>query len=267
MDAQASAAQTIGFGWLLFFQVALLPAVVVMTLGFVHFVDRKPLSELGVRWPPGGLAYLFRQALGAASGALALLAVWWILALPLLEFHIELLDGSAEERASSTQLALYALGFLLLAGLEEWIFRGYVYSALRERFPWIHAAGITALLFTLLHISNPNIQGGGLLNTCLLGLCLAAMRELTHSLWAPMVFHGTWNFTVGCITSLPLSGYQLPRLFVVDVKGPKVWSGGAYGPEGSWLLTIALLLLTVVLAQALHLRSEISTTDDDATPF
>jgi hypothetical protein len=144
-------------------------------------------------------------------------------------------------------VGLFGLGFFIIALMEELIFRGYLFTTVRERLPWIHAGGVTALLFALLHGGDPKISAAGLCNIFLLGLILAASRELTGSLWPGAVFHAVWNTTVACVLSLPLSGEQLEGLFKVSVEGVEIFTGGELGPEGSWLLTAPLVVVVVLL--------------------
>ena len=140
------------------------------------------------------------------------------------------------------------LGFLGLAFLDELIFRGYVYTAFRERFTWVHAAGLANLLSVALFAGHPQIEAAGLINTFLLGLALAAMRERTGSLFMPSLSLAFWNFLLGCGLSLPVSGSLFPRLYDHQVEGPVGVTGGEFGPEGSWLMTGILLGLVMLLA-------------------
>lgn len=221
--------------------------VVAATIGFVRFVDRKPLHAIGAAWPPGrgGQAGLH---LGAGLGAAAaILGVWYLAAGRLVRFDVT----ASPEAPGGGELAVYALGFLAVACLEEWILRGYIYSTLRERLSWVHAGGIAALLFVLPELASTDVTAPGLVSAFLIGMTLAALRELSGSLWPGVVFHGGWNFLMGCVLALPVSGNRLPSVRRVEVTGSERWSGGAYGPEGSWLMVALLLLAVVGLAAVL----------------
>jgi membrane protease YdiL (CAAX protease family) len=224
----------------LWIEALLAVPVAVATIGFVRLVDRKPLHAIGALWPPGrgGQAGLH---LGAAVGsAAAILGVWYLGAGLVARFDVT----ASPEAPGAGELAAYALGFLAAAALEEWILRGYIYSALRERLSWVHAGGIAALLFVLPQLAGTGVTAPGLVSAFLLGMTLAALRELTGSLWTGVAFHGGWNFLMGCVLALPVSGNRLPSPRRVEVTGSEAWTGGAYGPEGSWLM-VALLLLAV----------------------
>ncbi len=265
LEAAAAGEAEIDVALLLWIRVLLTPTVVVTTMGFVHFIDRKPLTAVGAGWPEArahGAHGVVREILGVLAGAAGVLALWWILARMVLEFEVGgsssgvLADPAAPARASVLELALFGLGFLATACLEEWIFRGYIYSTLRERLTWVHAAGMTALVFVFLPFLSVDVAAAGLVNTFLLGFALAAIRELTGNLWTAAIFHGSWNFLLGCVLSLPVSGVETPRLFEVTVSGAEAWSGGDYGPEGSWLMTPLLAAAVLALAWAVERRAK-----------
>lgn len=243
---------------MLWIEALLAVPVMAATIAFVRMVDRKPLHAIGAMWPPGrgGQAGLH---LGAALGtAAAVLGVWYLGAGLIVRFDV---TASPEAPGTGT-LAAYALGFLGTACLEEWILRGYIYSTLRERLSWVHAGGIAALLFVLPQLTSPDVTAPGLVSAFLLGMTLAAVRELTGSLWPGVVFHGGWNFLMGCVLALPVSGNHLPSVRRVEVTGAEPWSGGAYGPEGSWLMVALLLLVVVGLAGVLGGGEEASEDSD-----
>jgi len=244
-------------GYLLFFYVCLAPVLVPLTIAFVRHFDRREVASLGARLPAGGWGAAARQTAGVGLGVAALLGAW----LAGVALFAEVRFSGIAARISSgpawlpgpaggsAVLVLTLIGFLVGGAVEEWVFRGYVYRALRERWSWATAAGASALAFALFHALNPDVDPAGLVNTFLLGVVMAALVEGSGSLIAPSVAHGLWNFLMGSVLSVPVSGLTLHHLFDVEVRGRPALTGGAYGPEGSWLLTG--LLLPVVLALAL----------------
>jgi len=236
----------LGLGDLLWVQCLLAPVVIVFTIGFVHFLDRKPVSAIGGGWPGSPL----RETLATLAGTAVLAGLW--LALAAAFFGVRFAGGGPQTAdfvpATALQLALYGLGFLGSACWQEWILRGYIYSALREKIAWVHAAGVTALLSVALSLSIPDISIPALVNIFLFGLIAGALRELSGSLWPVILFQGVWNTLLGGVLSLPIDGLSMPRLFEVTLDAPPAWGGGDYGPEGGWLLSVLLLLAVVALA-------------------
>ncbi len=252
----------------LWIEAMLAPIVIVMTALFVRFVDKQPLWAIGALWPPGRGSTAARDLLAVALAAATLLTTWYFLASLVVTFDVgvgvEAAQG-APVADSLGHLVLLALGFFAASCLEEWILRGYIYSALRARFSWVHSAGITALIFVLPNLANPDFVAPGLVSAFLIGLLLAAIRELTGVLWTCVVFHGSWNFLTGSIFSLPVSSHAVPGLRPVTVSGPELVSGGDYGPEGSWLMVVLLILAVMAVAWVLTRGEEPEAVEDEDT--
>jgi membrane protease YdiL (CAAX protease family) len=240
------------------------PLQILVTVLFARFLDRRTLASLGVRAPLGGGRAALRQAVAAPLGAVAVLGLWLalILALPAAIAAVHFGGISAGflhppawwPYPPALLLLILVPGFVLQGGLEEWIVRGYVYHTLRERWrPGLAALG-SSLLFALLHAVNPHVSVVALLNVVLAGMVLAALVERTGSLWSATLAHGAWNFAVACLLSLPVSGVPLFHLFDVTASGNPGVTGGGFGPEGSWLLTLIGIPLALFLWRGMWRR-------------
>ncbi len=268
-----AAGEPVDIGFLLLLEALLAPSLVAATLGFVHFLDRKPIADIGIRWPGGARRGAGPWSVLAILAAVAMLAVWGLAAVVALD--VEQLSWSPELTAGPAwwpspaggvlRLLGYGLGFLIVAGVEELMLRGYVYSTLRERLYWVHAAGLTSLLFLLMQLGTET-PAAALINVFLSGLGLAALRELTGSLLPTAIFYGAWNTLIACVLSLPVSGFSAPGLAEVTLTGPEAFSGGSYGPEGSWSMTAVLLIALVGLAHLLARRDEAAAGGGEAVP-
>jgi uncharacterized protein len=215
------------------------PLLLLLTLPFLLWLDRKDMASLGARWPEGGAGRALLQAVTVPLSVLALLAAWMLLveAMPASDVYISGLSPSAGSPGGVLRLLLLLPGFLVQGGVEEWVFRGYMYSALKERWPWWVAALFTAAGFALLHAANPNVSAAALFNTFLAGVILALLVERSGSLWSAVLAHGVWNFSIASLASLPVSGIEVSHLLQTAVTGPEPLTGGGFGPEGSLLLT------------------------------
>jgi len=247
---------TVPVAAVLFVYACVAPVLVPVTVAVLRALDRRPLASIGVRLPAGGLAGALRQAGWGAATAAGVLALW----LAAVALPATVHAGGPSDRfwsgpawlpgspGAALVLTLYLVGFVVQAGLEEWVFRGYAYRALRERWSWPTVAGATSLGFGLLHAWNPGIGLAGLLNTFLLGFAFAAAVEGTGTLWPAIAGHGAWNFFLSTVLGLPMSGTNVRGAFDLSVTGPVWATGGDYGPEGSWLLTALLVPVVVALA-------------------
>ena len=240
------------------------PFVVAMTFVFVWGLDRRPIGSLGARWPEGGPRKALVQAVTAPLATLALLGSWLAVILLLPPSLAEVSFGGVSRSfetgpawwplAPSLLLGLLLLGFLIQGGLEEWIVRGYIYRALKDRWrPWV-AALASSVLFALMHLLNPDVSPVALLNIVIAGMILAALVEKSGSLWSATLAHGVWNFAVACLLSVPVSGVRMFHLLDVSIGGRELVTGGLFGPEGSLVLTALGLLLTAWLWRGLPAR-------------
>lgn len=248
----------IDYSVLLAVQAAMALPVMLGVRAFVKRFENVPMAQIGVRWP-GEPGQAWRWAILAAGGAIATLGSWWILAGFMLDLEIQGWLPDAVEGATwwpggagrALSVATLALAFLAIATIEEWIYRGYIYSLLRQRFAWVHAAGITTMLYLLLLAGGLSIPATGLFNILLLELILAGLREASGSVWTGVIFHSTWNVFLGGVMSLPVSGQSMPRFWQVTTDGNPLLSGGEFGPEGSLILTVLLLAALAFLASQL----------------
>jgi membrane protease YdiL (CAAX protease family) len=224
-----------------------------VTAVFLRFLDHKRFADLGFRWPDGGRARALRQAVQVPLATLGVLALW--LAVMAAAADLRLHGFSQEWRHGVAGwpipppllLGLLLLGFLIQGGVEEWLVRGYIFRTLRDRSSFPVAGLASSSLFAALHLANPSATAVSTVNTLLAGLVLAELVERSGSLWGAVLGHGVWNFAIGCLISLPVSGIAIFKLLDVELKGPAPLTGGGYGPEASAVLTAIAVPLAVVL--------------------
>lgn len=141
--------------------------------------------------------------------------------------------------------------FLLAALAEEALFRGYpLQTTARARLAWL-GIFLTSVPFAAVHLRNPNVVAGfTFINTALAGVWLAVAYLRTRSLWFPLGVHWAWNWSLGSLFGLPVSGINdlapNPLLRGTDL-GPAWLTGGSYGIEGGLACTITLLLSTLFI--------------------
>ena len=136
--------------------------------------------------------------------------------------------------------------FVVACG-EEVIFRGVLFRMIDERFNTVAALLVSGLVFGLMHILNP---GATLWCSFAIaveaGFLLGAAYKCSGTLWLPIGIHWAWNFTEGNIFGFNVSGgSEGVRLFVPEVSGPDILTGGNFGPEASILAVVLGLILTV----------------------
>lgn len=136
----------------------------------------------------------------------------------------------------------------IVAFYEELLLRGYILSNLMESVSKWPALMISALVFTLLHATNPDFSVVGAVNILLAGLLLGINYIYTKNLWFGILLHFSWNFFQGPLLGFEVSGVHLESLLQHDIQGSELLTGGKFGFEGSLVATVLLAIATGALA-------------------
>ena len=153
-----------------------------------------------------------------------------------------------------------AIIFVFAASAEEMLFRGYPLQTMMRALPFLVAVIPSSVLFAYVHLDNPNVAWGfTFINTTLAGFWLAVAYLRTRSLWFPLGLHWAWNWAMGALLGLPVSGItSLTRapLFRATDNGPAWLTGGAYGIEGGAAGTVALIISTIFIWKTRLLKAD-----------
>lgn len=141
-----------------------------------------------------------------------------------------------------TNLLLCLVYYVFVAFTEELLMRGYVLNNLLVSFDKYVALGISALLFSLMHVFNPDLTWLGAVNIFLAGILLGLSYIFTKNLWFPIALHFSWNFFQGPIFGFRVSGNNFYSFLLTQYQTPTLWNGGAFGFEGSILCALFLLI-------------------------
>jgi membrane protease YdiL (CAAX protease family) len=95
---------------------------------------------------------------------------------------------------------------------EEFFARGYVMTAMRTTGSKAAAFLSSALIFSLIHITNPEYDMLSLINAAVLGLVFGYGLLRTGSLWLPMGAHFAWNFFITSVWGTGV-GHDMPNSF------------------------------------------------------
>ena len=140
--------------------------------------------------------------------------------------------------------------FSLAAAFEELMFRGYAFQTiLRDAIPPVFPILALSIFFGALHLGNPDSTIFSTANTILAGIWLSVAYLKTRSLWFPTALHVGWNWTMGMIFGLPVSGMKLSKypILISTSDAPKWLTGEGYGPEGGVATTLILLVTTILI--------------------
>lgn len=230
-------------------------------VGYVFYRFARRISERRTGYTPVELNVRQPQMLrefgtGLGLGFLFISAVVGVLAL-LGDYHPTGLHW--------TPGILYGLALGVGAAfVEEPAYRGIMLGGLTRQLGVPKAILLSSVVFGLIHLISAGSAGAdtwlGIVGIILASsLIFAGAYYLTGRLWLGIGIHLAWNFTLGGIYGLTVSG--VPRLDGLvshtAVNGPAWVTGGAFGPEGSVILVVIGLLLGAAMMELARRRGRL----------
>jgi membrane protease YdiL (CAAX protease family) len=212
--------------------VPLLLATAIMAL-----VERRSLLAYGYQDKARAVRFVSGLIWGFVALSALVLVLWKA---GLLGF-----DGVQLHGVAVWKYALgWALLFLLVAVFEESTLRGYLQFTLARGIGFWWGALLLSCLFGFSHGTNPGETPVGLFGAAAIGLVFCLSLWYTGSLWWALGCHASWDWAESYFYGTSDSGLMAQgHLFGEHPMGPRLWSGGTTGPEGSLL---ALLLVAVM---------------------
>ena len=205
--------------------------------------DKRGFSALGFYFSSDATKESIRGlALGIGIGVVVITAIF--------------LSGGVRWTPESGTISGWLLGafsalafFTIPAAMEEAVVRGYAFQAVVESWGVGAALTITAIIFGALHYGNPDFGWVPLVNITLAGVLLGVVYLKTLSLWWATGVHLGWNWTLGYLADVPVSGLELmdAPYYEGHPVGPEWLSGGGFGPEASLIAAVVLLLASILL--------------------
>lgn len=203
---------------------------------FMRFVDKESFIELGFQIKNRGKDALIGTFLG-----LIIMGMGYIGLSLSHEIVFEKLNFNLMEFLFTTLI------FLMVAVLEEALFRGYILKNLMLSFNKYIALILSSILFALMHGANPNISTLSLLGLFLAGMALGAPYIYTRNLWYPIAFHFSWNFFQS-LFGFNVSGKNIYSIIEFTIPENNKINGGLFGFEGSvFSLLIELILMILII--------------------
>jgi hypothetical protein len=214
--------------------------------GWIRLFEGRRLWTLGLE----GQGWLLKYLRGS----------WWGLVMISVSIGLPALLGFVKFEWGDERLVfmlgsafVVLLGWIVQGAAEELLFRGYMLQIIGVRFGMGAGIIVSSLLFTLLHVFNPNIGPISLMNLTLFGVFAALYAIQEGSLWGVFAVHSIWNWAQASLFGVQVSGVpiKLDALFTMAEPGPAWLTGGAFGPEGGVAVTVVLLAgILVLLARA-----------------
>jgi uncharacterized protein len=205
--------------------------------GWVRWVEKRSLASAGLC----GDGRLKKFLTGLAVGIAMMGAIVTAIALSG-GYRIADLAPAFDTPAALGWIALLLAGFVVQASVEEYVFRGWLFSTIMRRWNMTAAFILSSAAFTFVHLS-PEATLLPLVMTFIFAIFACAWVRRSNSIWGVMGWHVGWNWFGGTGFDVPITGLDtgLPALVVKMVPvGSAYLNGGGEGPEGS-VFTLALL--------------------------
>jgi membrane protease YdiL (CAAX protease family) len=212
-------------------------AMGLAAFGWVRWVEKRSLASVGLCGEGRLKKFLTGLALGMAMMGVIVTAIALSGG-----YRVGDLAPAFASPGALGWITLLLACFTVQASVEEFVFRGWLFSTIMRRWNTTAAFILTSAAFTFVHFSPRQ----PLLMTAMtfafsIFACAWARRE--NSIWGVMGWHTGWNWFGGTGFDVPITGLEskLPALVVKLVPvGPAYLNGAGEGPEGS-VLTLALL--------------------------
>jgi membrane protease YdiL (CAAX protease family) len=222
------------------------PPLVVETTGVVLAAGLGAGGERLLGIAPASVGP--RRICGSVLQGIALGLLWVTLTLVSIALFAHVRPAWSFGKSEPVVTAIAFAG--LNASLQEFVVRGFVYSALRR-----HGAAIaiiaTTSFFALLHAGAAASQTFAWINLIVAGGVFAIARDRTRTLALPVSLHVTWNVLIGPVLGLVVSRETVLNsgAHLLEISGHPWLTGGAFGIEASIVTTLTTVLLGVVVVR------------------
>ncbi len=146
-------------------------------------------------------------------------------------------------------IIIILIGWIVQSSAEEIVTRGWLMNVLSAKYNrWVGLI-VSSTYFGLMHVFNPNISYIAVINLVLAGFLFGLYVLKTNDLWGACGLHCAWNFFMGNIFGLEVSGTSasVGTLFDLNLIGNPSISGGKFGPEGGICETIIIIVAIIVI--------------------
>lgn len=161
------------------------------------------------------------------------------------------------EKIAVGYILIFFIGFVIQGMSEEVVLRSYFMISLSTSCKVPIAIGVSSVVFSLLHITNPGFGLIPFLNITLFGIFMALYVLKTKNIWGACAIHSAWNFMQGNVLGIQVSGTgHLPTVAIMEpLAGHNLLSGGSFGLEGGLIVTGVLIIAIVITLFADKIKS------------
>lgn len=212
---------------------------IILIIIYCKFVEKRTLPSLGIIKKRFHINYL----IGALIGLVMICST----------FLINFLLGSISVSINPdiinwTFIILSLFGYMIQGFSEEILCRGFLMNAIAARKGPLAGILLNSLFFGALHLFNPSVTVLSFLNITLVGIIFSLVFYKTNNLWVVGAMHSIWNFFLGPIFGVEVSGLStFSSLFkTISIESKSFINGGSFGFEGGLAVTIVLTVSLII---------------------
>lgn len=209
-----------------------------------RWLDRRSFESLGLKVNPQALKDVL-AGIGISVIQMGFIYVL-MLALDWLTFEGFAWQFDPISTVLTSTLTLFVV-FLFVGWNEEIFSRGYQLQTIASGLNLFWGIVLSSVIFGWLHLGNPNSNWVSVAGIFFAGVFLAYGYVRTKQLWLPIGLHIGWNFCEGVVFGFPVSGLDIYALTRIEITGPELWTGGAFGPEAGLIILPSLVLGGVLI--------------------
>ena len=204
-----------------------------------RWLDKRSFESLGLKLEPRALVDIF-AGIGITFIQMGLIYVTMV-SLGWLTFKGFAWEFDPISTVVTSVLTAFVV-FIFVGWNEELLSRGYHLQTIASGTTLFWGTIISSAVFGILHLGNPNATWVSAAGIFFAGIFLAFGYIRTKQLWLSIGLHIGWNFFEGVIFGFPVSGLDIYAMTRIEVHGPALWTGGAFGPEAGLIVLPALIV-------------------------
>lgn len=214
--------------------------VILVVLAYCYLIEKRTPASLGFTRKNAEKNYLIGLLLG--FGFISVV------------FLLNLFTGAIEVSFDFASIQwwyilLSFIGFIFQGMMEEVVCRGFIMNGIASKYGVVSGVIINSIIFALLHASNGGFDLLAGINLFLIGLMFSLLFYYSNSIFIVGALHAAWNFTVGPIYGVQISGIPVysPIISTVGKESHALMNGGAFGFEGGLGVTLPIVALLLML--------------------
>ena len=212
---------------------------IILIIIYCKFVEKRTLPSLGITKKRFPINYLIGVLIGLAM----------ISSTFLINFLLGSISVSINPNSINwTFIILSLFGYIIQGFNEEILCRGFLMNAIASKKGPLVGILLNSFFFGALHLLNPNVTFLSFINISLVGIIFSLIFYKTNNLWIVGAMHSIWNFLLGPILGVEVSGLStFSSVFkTISIEGKALINGGSFGFEGGLVATIVLTISLII---------------------